>query len=82
MSQSIYDVLRNFQEAGYSLVDLIKAVDSQLALIKNSDTVKGTGDNARLLALARTHLETGLLYAEKFEQVTDSNIPLVFLEEE
>ena len=38
-----------------------------------SSSVQGV-DKSTGVALARTHLETGLLYAEKFEQVTDSNI--------
>lgn len=56
MSKSIYDTLRQLHDSGYSLVDLFKALDSQLELIRQSELIKESGDKGRLFSLARTNI--------------------------
>jgi hypothetical protein len=78
----LYEHLYTLNEAGYSARELLEAIDEQLELIKKSGTL---GEDGRLLAIARTHLETAILYLEKLEKrrsdTMDSGIPLIFLED-
>lgn len=73
MSRSIYECLHDLNESGYSLSQLVQEIESQLAKARNNPNAAN-----RYLSIARTHIETGLLYLKQYERETDSIVPILF----
>jgi hypothetical protein len=63
-------------DAGFTLTDLLTEVDNQLEQIRQS-VPKG-----RYISVARTNIETGMLYLEKQHRETGTPVPLIFEEKE
>jgi hypothetical protein len=61
----------------FTLNDLLTAIDEQLTLMTNDEKIKQNPDG-RWIALVRTDIETALLRAEKYKDVTGEAIPLYF----
>lgn len=71
--RSIYECFRDLNESGLSLSQLVQGIELQLANSRNSPTT-----SHRYLSIARTHIETALLYLQQYEKETDSRVPIVF----
>lgn len=82
MSKTLYDVLSQLHETGYTLNDLLGALDEQLEQMRNNPDIR-QDDGGRLISLTRTNLEVAQMYAEKYKKLkTGTGIPLIFTEEE
>lgn len=77
MSKSLYEFLHNLNEAGYSMTQLVKEIESQLSKARNNPSSAN-----RYLSIARTSIETGLFYLKAYEEETDSVVPILFDESE
>lgn len=75
MSRSIYECLHDLNESGFSLSQLVQEIELQLAKSRSNPSSAN-----RYLSIARTHIETGLLYLRQYERETDSPVPILFEE--
>ena len=81
MSRTIYDILREMHETGWTLNDLLIALDTELEQMSLLNRVRQS-QGGRYVSLSRTNLEVSLMQAEKYKQKTGEGIPLVFIEDE
>lgn len=65
------------QIAGYSLADLIYAMQSQLAALEKDSPPSSAN---RYLSVARTNVEISYFYLERYERETATRVPLIPLQ--